>query len=286
MKPERPGPSDPSRSDLTPDEVARRIGAPGDRVPRPSAPPPLPPAVRAPRGDGGGSAPIAGSPRPPAGAARRILWRDSAAILFVALGALLFIQADPLGVLGPRPSATPRAGGLDVTFAPSQGVQDATATPAPSLVPSPGLLPTATPLATTHRKPTPGPTPRPTARPSATPAAAPSQTALPTHVPTPTPQPSPPATPPATAPVTPAPAPVISLACTPVGLLVSCDASVTNGVAVTTWSWDWGDGTSGGLDSPRATHAYTGAGTYTITVTGEGPSGIGSASAEVVVTLS
>ena len=61
-----------------------------------------------------------------------------------------------------------------------------------------------------------------------------------------------------------------SLGASPAGGAVGFDASATTtangGAAVTSYAWDWGDGTSSGATSPTTTHAYDGPGTRLVTL--------------------
>jgi alpha-tubulin suppressor-like RCC1 family protein len=56
------------------------------------------------------------------------------------------------------------------------------------------------------------------------------------------------------------------------------DVSVGN---ITTWLWDFGDGTTGTL--PNASHAYTKSGVYTVKLTASGPDGTDSKTRQVIV---
>lgn len=66
-------------------------------------------------------------------------------------------------------------------------------------------------------------------------------------------------------------APVASFWQRPEGLTVTLDGSASNdpdtGDSVTSWHWDFGDGTSQTSTSPRVTHTYPEARTYTATLT-------------------
>ncbi|MBN1886664.1 MAG: PKD domain-containing protein [Thermoflexales bacterium] len=95
--------------------------------------------------------------------------------------------------------------------------------------------------------------------------------------------PPPPPPPPAT--VTPTPGPPVAVpVCTPVSggvpLQVTCTDNSTGGP--TSWSWDFGDGTSSTDQNPPV-HTYSNAGSYTVQLTVLGPGGSDTASVTIVV---
>jgi len=95
----------------------------------------------------------------------------------------------------------------------------------------------------------------------------------PTPSPTPTPTPTPPPTPTPTPTPTPPP-PTANFDCAPLTPTVLQDVTCTDTSTgnVTSWSWDFGDGTA--LDTNQnPTHQYANPGTYTVVLTVDGPDG-------------
>ena len=194
---------------------------------------------------------------------RRRLWRDTAAALVGVAAILLFViyvvpreRGEVLAETGtPAPSETviasiaaPSPSGVVVTDPPAAATEDPNATPE-EVVPIEVLVPpTASP------KPTPRPTARPTPRPNVAPVVTPKPTPKATKKPTPKPKPTP----------TPVPLGVAFLSCEVSVFTVRCDGSGSQDVS--TWSWDFGDGTTdtGKVPGP---HTFDQAGGYTITLT-------------------
>jgi PKD repeat protein len=77
-------------------------------------------------------------------------------------------------------------------------------------------------------------------------------------------------------------APVVSFTGNPLSGPVPTTVTFTNSTKgqVTTWLWDFGDGTTGSSQTP--THVYTAPGTFSVTLTAKGPGGTASASTFVV----
>ena len=242
------------------EEFAYRIGMPG-------SPAPTRPDRLIVTGDPGPSV------EPVSGTSRRLLWRDSAALLFavsaVVLLAVALLPGRPDGAvlnatddgrfpaivsLSSSPgSSDTAAGSFEPTTSPTgspAGAPSASADPSPSgtttplasapaAVPSPGVSVTAAPTpASSPVPPSPAATPRPTTSPT----------------PRPTPAPTPASTP---------PPPIAIISCDVSGFAVSCtSAGSQNGVSFS-WSFEAGPTKTG----VAASHTYELAGDYVVTLT-------------------
>lgn len=206
--------------------------------------------------------------------AKRLLWRDSATILVGVVVALLVVQlflrfaqgttssspspAQSEIVVGPDgsdgSSAAPGST-LGPIVDPSLGI-DVRPTRRPSVtLPPTGTQPPgppATPRPTRTERPTLPPTPRPTPTPSPTPVITPSPTPAPTEPPPPTPAP-----------------PVAGFAWAQ-SLPLTIDFT-NQSTGDTSWSWDFGDGTTSEEQNP--TKIYAASGDYVVRLTVTGPGG-------------
>ena len=222
---------------------------------------------------------------------RRLLWRDSAIVLFAICAVVLIVGTMlPDASAGPEPSGRPSpsevAGG-------SGGVDGATGTPDPTTAsPAPSSpdasgTPAASAAATdpvTAAPSTPAPTDTPTTRPAPTPTPV-----RPTPPPAVTPVPPTPTPTPTAAPATPTPTPgpdapvaVItqSTDCISIAGFVRFDGR--DSLRTKTYHWDFGDGFTS--DRPAPIHAYALLpNVYTVTLTVTGPGGEASTTSTVTV---
>jgi len=206
---------------------------------------------------------------------RRQLWRDTAMILSAMIGVLLvtnLVFPQIAGIASASPSPAPTG----ITIGPGTSADAPSGTDAPVVDPGLGIdaSPSPVPVITlpptgTFAPPRPGTTPRPTVRPTPRPTVRPTPTPNPTPTPTPTPGPTP--TPEITPAPTPIPPPVANFDCTPgPGLVLSCTDFSTD---ATSWTWDWGDGTSDTGSNPPD-HTYSSdISPVTVTLTVDGPGG-------------
>ncbi len=145
----------------------------------------------------------------------------------------------------------------------------------------PTLTPTFTPSPLPTWTPTPQPTNTPPPTPTHTPTLTPTPTFMPSNTPTSTPSNTPTPTPTTTPTSTPSNTPTPTAPAPPAA---NFTASPTSGTApltvqftdqstgsITSWSWDFGDGTTSTVQNPQ--HTYTAIGTYTVSLTVSGPGG-------------
>jgi hypothetical protein len=273
-------------SPISPDDIARRIGAAGARPTR-SAP------AGAPEGEADN--------RPdrrrmahahlvvPGTAGRVILWRDASMVLMAVVAVMLAAQLVLPGFRGDGPGGSGGPGASTLVVLDVTGVPNDSDLPSIGPVVDPSLISgieaTPTPPAT------PRPTPRPTLRPAATPipptvpppteapTEAPTTSPTPTTGPTPSPTPAPTDTPvPPTA--TPVPLPVAAFNCTTSGgsMEIVCTDASADGES---YAWDFGDGQTSSSRNPQ--HTYLAPDTYTVTLTVTNATGTDSATQQVTV---
>jgi len=195
---------------------------------------------------------------------RVILWRDSATILIFVIVALLAARFLLPGENGAATSsATPRESAIAIGSLPDQTGLLFSAAPTIGAIVNPSLhldaTPTPIPLITLP-PPTPTPAPTPTPSPTLKPGTTPKPTPKPTATPKPTPTPVP----------TPA-APIADFTCTP-GAAFSMSFTDTSTGNITSWSWDFGDGSTSTVQNPPD-HTYAAQGSYTVSLTVSGPGG-------------
>jgi hypothetical protein len=215
---------------------------------------------------------------------RRLLWRDSAIVLFAVCAVLLIVGA-MLPPNGPSSGASGSPSGSDVAGASSGAVGGATATPVPSSAGPTDALTSDSPAPTEPVPTDPVPTdPAPTPTPTDAPTTAPTPVPTPRPTARPTPTPTPPAPTPTVAPSDPnAPAPVAvisqSVDCIGVADFVRFDGRASTGGK--DYLWDFGDGTRS--TRPAPIHAWLLPDVYTITLTVTGPGGSDTATTTVTV---
>ncbi len=122
-------------------------------------------------------------------ARRRLLWRDTVAVLLLLVVGLLALSEWMPGIFGGQPAATPTE-----ALAPTPNPPVPTATPTPAPTPSPTASPTPSPAPTASPTPSPSPSPSPTPKPTVKPT--PRPTPRPTAAPVPRVTPRPAKTPP------------------------------------------------------------------------------------------
>jgi hypothetical protein len=258
--------------------IASRIGAVTSRAPVARRPTRLVVA-------GSAAAPVAVDPVVvPARYDRRRLYQDTflaaagvAVVLLLVVAVLPSFGQDRGEVLGATgtpgsstdvipASASPTPSEAAILVTPTPTFEP---TPSQALEPIPSLEPAPTSTATPDRtqKPSPRPSstlsttlvPRPTAKP--TPRSTPRSTPRPTIAVTPVPTPPP----------TPTPAvPVAAFTSSVSGLVVAFDGQSSTGI-ISSYSWSFGDGTTGTGAAPA--HTYAEIGSYTVTLTVAGPGG-------------
>jgi len=206
----KPPPAD--TEPITPDDIARRIGAAGARPARPASP-------RKPEAEvetGGDRRRVSHAhPVVPGTAGRLILWRDASIVLLAVVAVMLVAQLVFPAIRGGGPGSSGGPGASNLLVLDVTGVPNGSDLPPIGPVVDPSLITgieaTPTPLAVAGptRRPaprlTPPPVPSTDPPPSEAPSAPPTADATPTPSPTPTPVPTPSPTP--TASPTPEPPP-------------------------------------------------------------------------------
>ena len=146
-------------------------------------------------------------------------------------------------------------------------------TPTNTPVPSPSPTNTPAPSPTPTNTPAPSPTPTNTPVPTPTPTNTPVPPPTPTNTPVPTPSPTP----------TPIPPPVVSFSLDVSGesAPVTVQFTDTSQGPISSWDWDFGDGTSD--DEQNPTHEYTLAGFHTVRLTVAGIGGSDTVTLEELV---
>ncbi|GAB4516129.1 MAG: hypothetical protein OHK0046_20860 [Anaerolineae bacterium] len=172
--------------------------------------------------------------------------------------------------LTPTPTDNP-ASASTVQNTPTSTAQSTAAQPAA----------TATPTATTTAPPTAAPTdtPTPTATPQPTDTPQPTATPSATLTPFPTPTPFPTLTPLPTS----IPAPVAAFTAVQTSTVPPLTISITNFSIgqITSYAWNFGDGSTGSGQNP--VHSYAAPGIYTITLTVTGPGGSNTTFQQIVI---
>ncbi len=240
------------------------------------------------------AAAVAGTTRPRQAAAAPLpnrwrLWRDSAAVLLIAVLAVLAVTVFLPGT-NPDPGPTETPNEIAVVVSPSPTASPTlrprrTAEPTPTLTLAPVVAPTPPPTPSPTPKKTPKPTPKPTARPAQatpkptpkpTPKSTPKPTPKPTAKPTPKPTPEPTPTPPPSAAIS------KSAGCTSPGGTISFSSASSGAINSYSWTFDDGDPASSGSENPGAI-AFPLEGPNTIILTVSGPGGDDTTSTDIVV---